>query len=381
MDSGVHHYYVSDAVMEYFFENRIDLIITVDMNYIHDIEAFENYFHAQCLRFVHRFGDWIQKHAVFELVCNTVFNTESLMKYKTMYRKIRGILSKCRLETELMGPCVLMDETGENFRKFVRSNPDISTFTIFSAPYEVRKKGNEVFLNRLTESGYLLEQFTTAQNVLKEERRDDAKVLLTAWKDRLNDIDVLNETPYMGARIIRNVLAGYGTLTSLPLDKPLDLMFDEASYDRTFNLLPGIMTYQAICKPSYHALKFLDQQDRYLVLVREDCLITRADNPGYMQILLHNCKRPGWRYYSNDTMEKAEDYSPDLFEDSEPVSFRILIDGLSEGEYLLKCRCVSDEEGSAFDGWLGMDYPDDSFIGRGEREYLRAASVVPMSGR
>ncbi|MCR4951571.1 MAG: helix-turn-helix domain-containing protein [Solobacterium sp.] len=379
-EDGRHHYYVSDAVMEYFVVSHMDVIITIDINYIHDPEAFYSYFRTQCLRLVRRFGDGIRKHTVFELVYDTVFHSENLKKYKSFYQRIRKILSECRLDPELTGPCVLMDETGDNFRKFVRDNPDIRTFTIFSAPFAVHKKGSEVFLNRLTDSGYLMEQYRTAQNVLKEEGRNDAAVLLTAWKDRLNDIDVLNETSYMGARIIRNVLTGYGTLTSLPLDKPLDLMFDEASYDRTFNLLPGILTSQAILKPSYHALKLLDQQDRSLVLVSGECLVTRADNPGYLQILIHNCKQPGWRYYSRDTMDRAEDYSADLFEDSEPRTFHIIIDGLKEGDYLLKSRSVSDEAGSAFAGWLGMKYPDDSFIGHGERDYLRAASVVPVSG-
>ncbi|MCR5230108.1 MAG: helix-turn-helix domain-containing protein, partial [Solobacterium sp.] len=380
MENGRHHYNVSDSVMEFFVVNRMDVIITVDMNDIHDTAAFIAYFRAQCQRFIRRFGDGIRRHTVFELVYNTVFNEDSLKKYRDFYERIRTILNECRLDSELTGPCVLVDETGENFRRFVKHNPEIRTFTIFSAPFAVHKKGSEVFLNRLTGSGYLLEQYRKAQSVLKEEGREDAEVLLTEWKDRLNDIDVLNETPYMGARIIRNVLAGYGELSSLPLDKPLDLMFDEAFYDKTFNLLPGILTYQAIRKPSYHALKMLDQQDRYLVFVNEDCLVTRADNPGFMQILLHNCKRPGWRYYSSDIMGKPEDYSEDLFEDTEQTSFRIVIDGLKEGEYLLKCRTVSDEDGSAFTGWLRMKYPDDSFIGHGEREYLRAASVIPMSG-
>ncbi|MCR5794543.1 MAG: helix-turn-helix domain-containing protein [Solobacterium sp.] len=380
MEDGRHHYYVSDTVMEYFVEHKMDVIITIDMNYIQDTEAFISYLRKQCLRFVNRFGDGIQKHTVFELVYNTVFNTESLKRYKNFYKQINKVLADCRLDSELMGPCVLIDETGENFRKFVRNNPDIKTFTIFSAPFAIHKKGTEVFLNRLTASGYLLEQFRTAQNVLNEEGRSDAAVLLTSWKDRLNDVDVLNETSYMGARIIRNVLSGYGLLSSLPLDKPLDLMFDEASYDKTFNLLPGIMTSQGVQKPSYHALRFLDQQDRYLVLASEDCLVTRAENPGFMQVLLHNCKRPGWRYYSSDTMENAKDYTPDLFEDDEPKLFRIMIEGLEEGKYLLKSRCISDEDGNAFARWMRMDYPDDSFIGHGERAYLRAASVVPLTG-
>ncbi len=381
MEDGRHHYYISDQVMEYFVTNKMDVIIVIDLNYIHDTQKYVSFFRQLCQRFANQFGAGIQNHTVFEITFDTVFSPEKLRKYKAFRKQIRNILDECRFDSEIMGPGVLVDETGENLRRFVRDNPEIRTFTVFSAPFSVQKKGGEVFLNRLTDSGYLLEQYRTAQNVLKEEGRTDAEILLTAWKDRLNDVDVLNETPYMGARIIRNVLAGYGTLSSLPLDKPVDLLFDEASFDKTFNLLPGILTYQAIQKPSYHALKLLDQQDKHVVLVNEDCLVTRADNPGYMQFLLHNCKRPGWRYYSRQTINRPEDYTPQLFEDTSDRTFRILIEGLKEGRYLLKTRIVNDELGSAFSHYMAMDYPDDTFIGRSERQFLRTSSTVPITGR
>ncbi|MBR4162090.1 MAG: helix-turn-helix transcriptional regulator [Solobacterium sp.] len=57
MEDGHHHYYVSDTVMEYFVINKMDVIITVDMNYLQETQMFLSYFRSQCLRFVRRFGE------------------------------------------------------------------------------------------------------------------------------------------------------------------------------------------------------------------------------------------------------------------------------------------------------------------------------------
>ena len=377
--NGKPDFYTADRVMEFFVRQRLDVIIVIDCRMIHDTDSFLSYFREQAFRFANRFGKSMQGHTTFELAYTTDFDDEKLNSYRKIYFAVKKILEESRYESDLIGPALLMDETGENFRRFVEANPDIPTFTICSAPYAVLRKGSEVFINRLTDSDYMVEQYRAAKRIL-EELRPDAKLLLVSWKDRLNDVDVLNETSYMGARIIRNVLSGYGTCSALPLDAPLDLMFDEVAYDRIFNLLPGILTAQGIPKPSFHALKLLDQQDRYLVKADQNCLITKSSEPGYYQILIHNCKKLGYEYYLNETLDDIDRCGNNLFEDSEPLTFHFRFLHLPKGSYLLKMRRVSDDSGSAFSRFREMKYLDDSFIGKGELEYLRAASVLPVEG-
>lgn len=377
---GRHHFYTADRVMEFFVRSHMDLIIVIDYRSLSNEELFISYFREQCMRFANRFGTGIQDHTVFEIEYRTKYDDEKLASFASFYEKVSDILRECSFDSEIIGPSVLVDESGENFRRFVKAVPAISTYTIFCAPYTFQEKGSEIFINRLTDAGYVLEQYRTACRILSEEKRDDASVLIVGWKDRLNDIDVLNETVWMGARIIRNVLEGYGTCSCLPLDLPLDLLFDETSYDRTFNLLPGIITSAGIIKPSYHALKLLDQQDEFLAAVSKDYLVTKSADPGYAQILIHNCKKPGYGYYTREILDQPEDYEADLFEDSRPAAYEIRIDGLDEGDYLLKTRIVNDDSGCAFTRYLNMKYADDSFVGYGEREYLKAASVIPVIG-
>lgn len=379
-EDGNHHYYTADRVVEFFVKIHMDLMIVIDYRSIKNEDSFIPYFQKQCRRFVNRFGNSIRNHTIFEIDYNTRYDNKKLKSYTSFYRKIKAILKECSFNSEIIGPGILVSEDPENFRGFVKANPDMHMFTIICAPYAFHEKGNEIFINRLTDAGYVLEQYQRAKRILQEEGRDTDSVLITSWKDRINDVDVLNETPWMGARIIRNVLAGYGICSSLPIDIPLDLMFDEIAYDKTFNLLPGVMTSTGIRKPSWHALKLLDQQDELLVAISEDYLITKSKEPGFIQILVHNCKKPGYKYYAKDILNQIEDYQPELFEDDIPKSFEIHIEKLPPGDYILKTRTVNDENGCAFGRYLNMHYNDDSFIGSGESEYLEAASVLPVTG-
>ena len=124
-------------------------------------------------------------------------------------------------------------------------------------------------------------------------------------------------------------------------------------------------------------LKYLNQQDRYVCFVNDHVLATESDNKGFIQILCHNVKKPGYRYYMKDF--QAEITDEDLFDDNEPLHFQFRLHGLPKGTYLLKIRSVSDTSGSAFTGYKNLQYPDESRLGRGEMEYFRAASVPVMT--
>ena len=374
-----HLFYISDKVMEFFVRNRMDVIAVIDMRNISDKEAYLDFLKEQCQRFVNKFGEGISRHIVFELMYNSTFNDQKLNEYKRFYGAISAVIKEKRIESKVIGPGVLIDHEGENFRRFVKANPEIETYTIFIAPFAIYQKEEELFINRLTDSAYGLEQFETAKRILKEENRQ-AQILISEWKDNLNEVDALNETAYMGSRVLKNILSGYGIFTSMPLSTPLDLMFDEMKYDKIFDLLPGIVTSSGIEKPSFHALRFLDRQDKHLVSCTKDYLISRSEDEGYYQIVCHNGKDPGYRYFVKENFEDLKEYH-EIFEDSENKVFRFVFQDLPKGDYLLKIRRVSDRWGCAYMNYIDLKYRDDSFIGDGEISYLKAAAVAKMEGQ
>ncbi len=375
-NAGKHNFYVVDKTMGFFVSRQMDVILVIDYRGIDDQESYLTYFKEQCIRLSRKFGMAVQSHTSFEILYNTEYTKEKLESYHRFRKEVEEIAKAYRFTGPVVGPGMLVDESDDNFRRFARAAKEMEAITIEVAPYAIHRKNGEVFINQVTDSGYVKEQYDMAQRIMREEGCL-GELWIVSWKDRLNDVDVLNETSYMGARIIRSVLEGYGVYKSLPLNMPLDLLMDETVFAKTFNGLSGVMTVNGIQKPSYHAYKFLNRQDRLLVKVDNGYLITKSDNRGFYQILCHNNKKPGYRYYA---METVMEYSDDLFEDTTDTTFRFVFRNLNEGDYLLKKRYVSNESGCAYLKYKKLKYVDDSYIGIGENRFLKASAEPEMSG-
>lgn len=373
------NYFVADRVMNFFVENHMDVILVLDLREAENSEKYLSDLSSLCSHYSKRFGDGIHHHTTFEIEFNSEYHSDNLKLYRSFYERIRAILDGLGYSSEIIGPSVLAESSGENFRRFVKANPQMKTYTICLAPYAFQLRNNEVLLQRVTDSDYVTGQYLCAKRVLEEEN-PNAELLISSWRDRLNDVDLLNDTEYAGARILQNALQGYGILSSLPIDAPLDLMFDETRYDRMFNSLPGIMTLSGIPKPSFYALRFLDRQDSFLASIGTNHLVSASSNQGFYQIVIHNCKKLGYRYYLNEgLMEDVEDIR-DLFEDNNDLKFTFAFRNMAEGKYLLKTRIVSSKEGSPYAAFRGLKYSDDSYMGRDEENFVRSCAVPKMTG-
>lgn len=373
------NYYVADQVMNFFVEHRMDVILVLDYREAVSSENYLKNLNDFCLHYSRRFGDGIFHHTTFELAYDSEYKEQSLKDYKDFYIDVKKVLNRCGYDSDVIGPAVLLDNTGDNLRRFVKTNRQIRTYTICVAPYSFHYQNNEVFIQRMTDSDYVMEQFMTAKRILEEEN-PGSDLLIVSWKDRLNDVDILNDTEFAGARIIRNALLGYGSYSSLPLDYSLDLMFDETQYSRVFNGLPGIMTLDGIQKPSFYALRFLDRQDKYLAGIGKNYMISASENKGYYQIVCHNCKKLGYRYYLSDHLFEDVDSFEDLFDDNDTLTICFRFHRLPAGEYLLKTRTISSKEGCAYHSFRKLKYSDDSYLGRDELAYIRASSIPEMKG-
>lgn len=372
-------FYVLDRVMDFLIEQQMEVIAVLDMRDLLEHEDYAERFNDFCRHCSRKYGEGIQKHTVFELDYNTEFTPEKQNSYHRVYSAVSGILKKNGFERSVIGPGLLMETTGENLRTFVKANREIHVFTIVAAPFAIQRRDGEVFINRMTDSGYVLEQYRMAKKILNEEA-EGAELLLVEWKDRLYDVDPLNDTEYMGARIIRNALEGYGTCSALPIYAPLDLMFEEERYPKVFNGLPGLINTHGIPKPAYTAIRFLNHQDRNLVTCRSNWLITASNDPGFFQIVCHNCKKLGFRYYTDEAVPVDVSGMKDLFEETEPIAIVFHFRDLPPGEYLLKKRQVSSEYGNAFSKYANLQYSDESFIGRDEMQFIRSSSEPRMTG-
>ena len=222
-----------------------------------------------------------------------------------------------------------------------------------------------------------MQQYELAKEICL--KHDITEVVITSWKDALNEFSVINDSSYRGASILKNIIDAYGRVESLPLEQPFDLMVPITS-NKPLSGLPGILTKDGIKKPAYYSLKFLNQLDKYF-LYKDDSMLISYSNRQYIQLVCHNCKSPNYRFYNQENEGTIISDFEELFEDNQPKTIKLTISGLKNGQYFLKSRELSEEQGGCLHIFNEMGFENSSFFGRDELDYLLSASKPMIKGK
>lgn len=323
----------------------------------------------------HRFG--LQQLHV-ELLWDCAIPTHA-PDYRDCAAALRRLFRSLRIDCILMGPGVHIDSDGGNLAACLRARPDLDRITIRCAPVGLDRH-SEIQERPVPEEDYLLHQYALAREVAAQ-TGTDRELIITGWQTSLGSFNILNDSAWTAARILRTAFTGYGILPSLPLECPLDLLDEKAAESPILHARQGLMTLNRLRKPSFYALRFLKHLDRDY-LYSDDHMLLTASQDGYFQIALQNSASLSWLYYLRQEPITAQPTPiPDaLFASKSPWQARLRLLGVEDGEWLMKTRIVNDTAGSVFQAWMQLNYHDDAFMGRDEDALLRARSLPDMRG-
>ncbi|MBO0458531.1 helix-turn-helix domain-containing protein [Enterococcus hulanensis] len=370
-------FFVEEKALDFIVKQKLQIMLVLDYRDIAENSRFGEYFEAFLTHFVNRYGIKIIRSMTFELLYNTYFNETKAKNYAKLYQKLSIILAKLKLSGNLVGPGLLVDSEGENLQKFLGENQQLKRLTISIAPFSIEKYGNKLYINRKSDTNYILQQYETAKRVGDEHGIKD--VLITSWKDALNEYSSLNDSSYRGASILKNMIDAYGKLDSLPLEQPFDLMTPITS-NKPLSGMPGLVTKDGIKKPSFYSLKFLNKLDKYF-LYKDDTLLISHSEDQYLQLVCHNCKQPNYKFYSQENEGLMTEQINELFEDTDPKRVKLTITGIKEGQYILKSREISEAQGSCLSVFHEMGFENFSFFGQDELHYLLSTSKPIIKGQ
>lgn len=377
--STAYSYYDEEKALDFLIEMNFSLMFVIEFRAYHDETGFTVYLKEMLNHFVNRYGIKKIQSWKFELTYNTDFLDDKATAYSVFYESISRILEEIGVTNKLMGPGLLLDEEGNNLRRFLKSNTNLDNLTLTVAPYSIENKDGNILISRTADSNYIFEQYEAAKRIFLE-RAPLGKVTISSWKDSLIDVSVIHDSSYRGASIMQNMLRGYGVLEYLPIDKPLDLLFDDNKDNNPISGLPGILSRKGIKKPSFYTFKFLKKLDHYFIYKDDHVLVTN-DDIKYFEIVCHNCKQLSYKYYyAEETGCKDQDIS-DYFEDTDDKKISFRLNGLKNGRYFLKSRTINEEDGSALHNWLSMDFNNPSFFSRDELDYLNSVSKPSIKGK
>ena len=261
------------------------------------------------------------------------------------------------------------------FYKFCTDNnclPDFFTFKYFPVVPEEAKNPRRFLLDKNPDS--FCEYVTYIRNTLKELGATNTPIYLTDWNSSTSSTDLLNDTCFKSAYIVRNILRNYDKLDSFGYWLLSDDNPEFPTGKELFHGGMGLFTKNGIKKPAYYALWLLSMLGDNLISNDEGYFITEKN--GSYQMLLYNYSHYSSLYASGERFDMTfyERYTP--FVDSRGLELNINLNHIRNGDYSITSYILNRNDGSCFDEWLRMSALP--LTSSEEVENLKAKSIPAM---
>lgn len=277
--------------------------------------------------------------------------------YESAVKALKAVDEKLRVG----GPATSSFENGEapwvkDFLKYCDANKLPADF-ISTHPYPVTHPKDEKtgeILDEFRESGCGFADLTWLKKAVAASKYPKAEIHLTEWNSSPRPRDFVHDHPFAGAFIIKNNIECIGLCDSLSYWTFTDVFEETRAGDTPFHGGFGMITFQGIHKPAYHAYSFLNRLGEFRLGQGEGWFATK-DKKGDIRILIWN-----YDHYTNPDARIAwdKDTVDELFTGGETRKFEFQLDGLGEGNHRLTISTVDMENASAFHAWKKMGAPD-----------------------
>lgn len=376
--SDKYNFFEEEKILDFLISKNFKIILVIDFRRFNEEIEFIGYLKHFVYHFINRYGLKNIKGWKFEIFYDSDFKGEKIYKYNKFYEKIKAILELVDIKDNIVGPGLVLDEEGKNLERFIKNNKKINNITITIAPYSVEEEKGNVFVNRTTDSNYVLNQYILAQKICSKEDRIKG-IWVSSWRESLGNYNIIYDSSYRAASILKNAIKGYGLLSTLPVDKILDLSFENVIDDKMLSGLSGILTRNGVRKPAFYAYKFLKKLDKYFIY-KDHYVLATNDESRYYQIICHNCKKLNYKFYSNEFQDNETLKLNEIFEDHENKIIEFNFNNLENGRYLLKDRSISEGDGSVLENLIKMNFEVEAFFGLDEIDYLKSISKPSIRG-
>lgn len=197
------------------------------------------------------------------------------------------------------------------------------------------------------------------------------RLYLTEWNSSVSHRDLLNDTAFKAAYIVKNILENYDRLDSFGYWLATDLLEEVKVSNQTYHGGLGLFTYNGIKKAAYYGFVLLARLGDTLIGRGKGYFLTKGR--GGLQILLYNYQHYSSLYASGELFDMTftNRYTP--FSNGKVKKFTIPLTDLENGLWTITETIVNREYGSSFDNWVALGaLPLET---KQETDYLKSISV------
>ncbi len=197
---------------------------------------------------------------------------------------------------------------------------------------------------------------------------------ITEWSSTAFGRNLISDTCYTAAFIVKNVLQSINSVDSLGYWTFTDILEELKAGLTPFHGGFGLLNNNGIKKPGFHAYYFLSKLGNEILSQGDNCIVTKKDDE--IQILAYNFAYFDDLFLKGDTSALTYKDRYNVFESKDNLEKQIELKGLS-GEYKVTRYELNREHGSAFDEWLKLGSPEN--MTTEEIEYLKMKSYPKIT--
>ena len=293
---------------------------------------------------------------------------EYFQRFDLTWKIIKGVNEKIMVG----GYGIRMDYGAEERKNFLKrwnsreNRPDFISVMYYA--YQRGADGRDIFARRVADNENFIHLLNREKAAIEEAGFGDLPLFINEWNFTPSVRNIMNDTTFKGAYIIKNIIDIYGKVQSMGFGAGSDRMY---SYYDTRDMLfggTGLISKEGVLKPAAFALDFMNKLFPNYIGRSKNYIITTDKHNNY-SIVCHNQQVLNYNYFLTPETAISKEETWKYFESRSSLKLNLYLDGLKDGWYRIKTYRISDKHGSVLEVWGEMGF--DNELSRNDIKYLR----------
>lgn len=294
--------------------------------------------------------------------------------YFHLFCKLFEIVRQYSLKMEVGGCGITANVNKAAIKEFlcrwVRQKYQPDYVSAYFYAYQERNIDEEQYVKRDSDSEAFLRTVRMIRQAMDEAGMAGVRLYMTEWNHTISDRNYINDSCFMGAYIVKNVLEVYDTVDAMAFYQGSDRVSEY--YDSGLLLYGGrgLLSKDGVMKPAAFAFEFFQNLYPYFVGRGKNYLVTTNGQESF-GIICHNWKPLNYNYYLIPENEVRKDAIWKYYGDRETLELKLSLTDMTDGIYKIKMYQLDEANGSILDIWSDMGFEEE--LSRNDIKYLRRA--------
>ncbi|MHB8128003.1 MAG: GH39 family glycosyl hydrolase [Mobilitalea sp.] len=317
---------------------------------------------------------------------DSIFGLGDAENYFDFYLQTYRTVMQCNPDICFCGPSCLTEtaESGSYYGDFIKlckqhdCMPAMLQYHFYPMRTKLLQSGNsrtELHLSYRLSPDALRESISKVVSRVAQWTDTKPKIFVTEWNASISHRELLSDTAFQAAYIVKNVLENHKGIDALCYWTLSDSISEVKQVSKLYHGGLGLFTYNGIKKASYQAFRLLSRLGNTKLDSGEGYFITRSD--GGIQLMLYNYQHYSQLYADGELFDMTflNRYTP--FLNPTRKKFSLSLNGFEEGQYIITETIINPSCGSSFDKWVELGALP--LNGQEDYDYLQSMSLPQMN--